>query len=71
MEVTSEEQSKQLLELKKIGDMTVKITTHVLLNSPQGMVYCRDLVNCTEEEIVEEPKTWEWSNVNDDDGENC
>jgi hypothetical protein len=53
VEVSSEKQSKSLLALDKIIDVPVKCNPHKTLNSCKGVVYCRDLLNSSDEDILE------------------
>ena len=54
VETSSDVQTQRLLELKKIGDLSVVVSPHERLNNSQGVVVCADLLNCTEKEIEEE-----------------
>lgn len=47
-------QTIQLLTLTRIGDLKVSVSPHGKLNNSQGVVVCSDLLNCTEDEIVQE-----------------
>lgn len=54
VETVNDNQGKKLLELKKIGTIDVEVSAHGTLNTCKGVVVCSDLLNCSEEEIVQE-----------------
>lgn len=54
METKTNNQSRRLLEIRKFGDFVVEVKAHGTLNTSKGVVFCRDLLNCTLEEITEE-----------------
>lgn len=56
IESVSPGQSKKLLSLKKFVDMEVTVSSHKTLNESKGIIYCRDLLNCSTEELEEELK---------------
>jgi len=43
--------------LHKIGETSVKVAAHRTLNYCKGVIKCRELIACTDEEIAEELKT--------------
>lgn len=45
-------QANKLLHLKKLGDIPVIASEHNTLNTSQGIIYCWDSLNLTEEEIL-------------------
>jgi len=47
-------QATKLLKLNKIGDIEVIATEHKTLNSSKGVIYCNQLRNISEEEILKE-----------------
>lgn len=54
VETKSNSQSKRLLQVKKFGEYIVEVIPHNTLNTCKGVIFCRDLLNCTIEEITEE-----------------
>lgn len=56
VETKSHLQSSRLLNLKKLGEFGIDVRAHKTLNISRGVVFCIDLLNCTEEEICEEPR---------------
>ncbi|XP_031337236.1 uncharacterized protein LOC116182311 [Photinus pyralis] len=53
IETRTSKQSKQFLKAKRLGEFEVKVEPHMALNTSKGVVYCKDLLNCTIEEIME------------------
>jgi len=49
-------QADALQQMEKISDIQININAHKTLNHRKGVVRCRELTYCTEEEIVEELK---------------
>ena len=43
---------ERLLMLQTIGEIEVEVSPHAPLNTTKGVVVCRDLLNCTEEDIT-------------------
>lgn len=56
VECSIAKQARRLLEVKKFGSFSVSVTAHNTLNICKGIVTCRDLLNCTVEEILNELK---------------
>lgn len=56
VQTKSEKQSKRLIEVTRFAGKSVKVEAHPTLNISKGVVFCRDLLNCTLEEILEELK---------------
>lgn len=54
VEVTDTSQTPRLLSCTRLGDMSVNIIPHATLNSSKGVAICRDMILCSEEEIVQE-----------------
>lgn len=54
IETLNDEQGRKLLSMEKFGDVEVEVSPHATLNTTKGVVVCRDLLNCTEEEIATE-----------------
>lgn len=54
VETKSNSQSRRLLQVKKFWEHIVEVTPHNTLNTCKGVVFCRDYLNCTVEEIAEE-----------------
>lgn len=52
VETTSKPQSIRLLKIEKFGDFPVEITPHKALNYSKGVITCRDLLNCSTQEIL-------------------
>ena len=52
MEELNNQQGSRLLKLQKIGD--IEVVVHTTLNTTKGVVVCRELLNCSEEETVTE-----------------
>lgn len=57
VQTKSEKQSKRLIEITRFAGKLVKVEAHPTLNISKGVVFCRDLLNCTLEEILEELKS--------------
>lgn len=49
-------QTKRLLETKKLADFEIDVIPHATLNVSKGVIFCRDLLNCSIEEIAENLK---------------
>lgn len=47
----SRAQSIRLSKIKRFGDFQVEVTPHATLNYCKGVIYCRDLLNCSLDEI--------------------
>ncbi|XP_071052624.1 uncharacterized protein [Onthophagus taurus] len=56
MKAASIAQAKRVLSSERLGDIEVEVIPHKTLNVTKGIVYCPDLLNCTEEEIQQEMK---------------
>ncbi|CAH1103022.1 unnamed protein product [Psylliodes chrysocephalus] len=56
IETNSAAQSKVMLTIKKFLDYEVEIIPHSKLNQCRGIVHCKDLLNCSEQEILDELK---------------
>lgn len=56
IETCSAAQSRAISKLNVILDQEVEVVPHSRLNQSRGVVTCRDLLNCKEEEILEELK---------------
>lgn len=54
VETVSASQAGKLLRTKRLGETDVEVIAHQTLNVSRGVIYCRDLLNCTLEEIKEE-----------------
>lgn len=54
VQTKTEKQSRRLIEVTRFAGKLVKVEAHPTLNISKGVVYCRDLLNCTLEEIAEE-----------------
>lgn len=57
VETVSESQAMRLMKIENLGQYTVKVTGHRSLNTSKGVVTCRDFLNCTTEELLEELKS--------------
>lgn len=57
VETVSPAQSNRLLQLKMMIDLQITVEPHVALNTSKGVIICKDLLNCTEQEILEELTT--------------
>ena len=53
IETVSSAQSNRLLGIKNLGDMAVEVFAHKTLNVKKGVIYHKDLLNCSVEEILE------------------
>ncbi|KAJ8950723.1 hypothetical protein NQ314_007791 [Rhamnusium bicolor] len=54
LEPVSNPQSKRLQKIERFADIPVEvIITHGTLNVSKGVIFCRDLLNCSLEEIEE------------------
>ncbi|CAH1110656.1 unnamed protein product [Psylliodes chrysocephalus] len=56
IETKSAAQSKVLLAMKKFLEYDIEVLPHNRLNYAKGVINCRDLLNCTEQEILDEVK---------------
>lgn len=56
VEVENEAQSRKLMSTSKFSNLAVTVGPHRTLNYCKGVVTCRDLLNCTTEEILENLK---------------
>ena len=54
VEVSKRSHSKNLLSAKFFVNVPVNVIIHKTLNSTKGVIRCRDLIECSEEEIVTE-----------------
>lgn len=54
VETVSELQALKLLKTQRLGTYNVQVSAHRTLNYSKGVVTCRDFLNCTIEEILEE-----------------
>jgi len=54
LEVSSAVQSRCVIQLKKLAGCPVQVTTHRLLNTSKDVICCKDLSNCSKEEILDE-----------------
>lgn len=63
LEVSSDKQSIKATEIKKLGEFDVKIEPHKKLNNSQGVIYCRDLIHSSTDEILEETSQFGVTNV--------
>ncbi|CAH1099377.1 unnamed protein product [Psylliodes chrysocephalus] len=52
----SNSQASRLLQTKTLIDFEVEVIPHGTLNISKGIVFCKDLLNCTTEEILENLK---------------
>ena len=50
----SEVQSRCLLKLSNLAGCPVQVTPHRTMNTSKGVIRCKELVNCTKEEILSE-----------------
>ncbi|CAH1099786.1 unnamed protein product [Psylliodes chrysocephalus] len=48
----SDKQSSRMLNVTKLNDIDVIVTPHGTLNISKGVIYCKDLLNCSIEEIL-------------------
>lgn len=53
VEVNSAEQSKKLKKMTRFHEFEVSVKEHETLNKSKGVVTCRDLLNCSLTEIIE------------------
>ncbi|KAK4887846.1 hypothetical protein RN001_004117 [Aquatica leii] len=56
IETVSSKQSKQLIKCESFGGCEIEVVPHGTLNMSKGVVYCRDLLNCSINEIKENLK---------------
>ena len=54
LEVSSEVQSRCLLKLSNLAGCPVQVTPHRTMNTSKGVIRCKELINCTKEEILSE-----------------
>lgn len=47
-------QAEKLLNTSRLANMDVEITAHRYLNFSKGVVYCRDLLNCSTDDLLNE-----------------
>ncbi|CAH1107164.1 unnamed protein product [Psylliodes chrysocephalus] len=47
-------QSRQISKLTKFLEYDIEVKAHSTLNNAKGVINCRDLLNCTEQEILDE-----------------
>lgn len=50
---STENQSRLLLKAKALADIPITVSPHPTLNFSRGVIYCTDLINLTEEEILD------------------
>ena len=60
IEVNRKAQCSNLLKAKSIANTAIKITPHRTMNFSKGVIHCRELLVCTEEEILAELKVQVW-----------
>jgi hypothetical protein len=53
IEVASRTQAENVLKMQNWVDTPVKVTPHRALNSCKGVIRCRDLRDCSDEEVLE------------------
>lgn len=53
LETATDNQSKIILSTTLLGDFPVTVYPHERLNSSRGVIYCRDFLCCTDEEIID------------------
>lgn len=63
VQTKSEKQSRRLLQVTKFAGLPVKVEAHPTLNISKGVVFCRDLLNCQLDEILNELKSSGVTNV--------
>uniref|UniRef100_A0A1Y1LB18 Uncharacterized protein n=1 Tax=Photinus pyralis TaxID=7054 RepID=A0A1Y1LB18_PHOPY len=54
VQTKTEKQTKKLLETTTFAGKGVTVEPHGQLNTSKGVIYCKDFLNCTIEEILEE-----------------
>jgi len=54
LEASSKVQSRCLLKLSNLAGCPVQVTPHRTMNTSKGVIRCKELVNCTKEEILSE-----------------
>lgn len=57
IEVSKKAHAENLLRAQTFHDMEVRVYPHASLNSSKGVIRCSELVNCSEEEILEGTKS--------------
>lgn len=57
VETVSATQALRLMKATTLGDMAIQTLAHRTLNISKGVVFCRDLLNCSVEEICSELKS--------------
>ena len=63
LEVSSATQSRQMNNLKFIMDRPVIVTPHRSLNSCKGVIRCKELIDCDEQEILSKLKSQAVSDI--------
>ncbi|KAJ8927484.1 hypothetical protein NQ314_020052 [Rhamnusium bicolor] len=53
VETVSNPQSKRLQKIERFADIPVEVIPHGTLNVSKGVIFCRNLLNCSLEEIEE------------------
>lgn len=53
----SDNQANRMLKVTKFNDIEVEVVPHGTLNISKGVIFCKDLLNCTVEEILENLKS--------------
>lgn len=56
IETNNPNQTKKLLKQTKFHEFDIEVTPHAFLNYSKGVITCRDLLNCTVEEIMDNLK---------------
>lgn len=56
VETKSDAQTKRLMKVTRFADHAVTVLPHTTLNTSRGVIFCKDLLNCKEDEIKEELK---------------
>nr|XP_023026925.1 uncharacterized protein LOC111514915 [Leptinotarsa decemlineata] len=57
IETKTRAQAERLLSIEKFSEFEVEVVPHKTLNKSKGVVFCKDFLNCTIEEIEEELKS--------------
>jgi len=57
VEVDRESHARNLLRSTKLVDTPIKVSAHRTLNSKKGVIRCRDILDCSDEEILENLKS--------------
>lgn len=58
LKIKGEKDIETMKKLNRIGQWSVKVTKDDYLNTVKGVVYCRDLIYLTDEEIIEAFNGW-------------